>query len=116
MQLEALVGQFVVEIGVRQVWPFLGFCDNRPTPSTEVRFYFDAPFSTSEPDWWLTEGDPDAGLPHLLELNGMTVTAVERAEDRSLTIVFDDGDARLTVSGEPTAHTTGDVWWFGSAG
>jgi hypothetical protein len=32
MDVEQLIGSFVVEIGFRQAWPFLGLCDNRPTP------------------------------------------------------------------------------------
>ena len=39
-------GSFVVEIGYRQ-FPFLGFCDNRPTPSWEARLYIDTTWSIS---------------------------------------------------------------------
>jgi hypothetical protein len=38
---DQIAGSFVVEVGFRQAWPFLGLCDNRPTPAQETRLYID---------------------------------------------------------------------------
>src|SRR3954451_21718759 len=39
--LEALRGNHVVEVGVRQVWPFVTFCDGSDPNVREVRLYID---------------------------------------------------------------------------
>jgi hypothetical protein len=42
VDVNQLACSFVVEIGFRQAWPFLGFCDNRSTPAVEIRLFIDA--------------------------------------------------------------------------
>ena len=96
---ENLVGSFVVEVGERQAWPFLGFCDNRKTPATEVRLYIDA-------DCEVVGGD---GLADLMSL---AVEGAEVADDATLYLQFGEGRS-LTVSGTARSDTVGDVWWFG---
>ena len=43
-EVEPLRGQFVVEVGLRQAWPFLTLCDNAPTPPRETRVYIGTTF------------------------------------------------------------------------
>lgn len=40
----ALRGCFVTEVGVRQAWPFLTFCDSNLNPAQERRLYIDTAF------------------------------------------------------------------------
>jgi hypothetical protein len=94
-----LVGGFVVEVGSRQAWPFVGFCDNAPTPPVETRLYIDTDYEVVGVD----------GLPALM---GLTVSSAGVGPGESLAIVFAEG-AKLVISGDANATTTGDVWWLG---
>ena len=95
----SLTGSFVVEVGERQAWEFLGFCNNDTTPPTECRLYIDTEYRVS-------------GVDGLRGLIHEVVAGVTVASSR-LSITFESG-ASITVSGEPTATTTHDVWWFGT--
>jgi hypothetical protein len=95
-----LVGTFVVEVGERQAWPFLTFCDNRTTPPTETRLYIDA-------DWSVTGARGMGGLMMLTVQNASV-------RDGSLHVEL-SGGAALDVSGVPNQDTVGDVWWLESA-
>lgn len=101
-----LVGLFVVELGERQAWPFIQFCDNRPTPSREVRLYIDTVFDVFLPAVVKVEDR----LHRLLALNNLTVGAVE-VRGPGLDVSFTDG-SRLTISEEAQSWTTGDIWWL----
>lgn len=94
------VGTFVVEVGRRQAWPFLTFCNNDLTPPVETRLYIDT-------DWTVSGG----GLDDLMMLS---VSGVARGDGAELSVTFTDGQV-LTISGQPNAETTHDVWWLGSA-
>lgn len=95
----SLTGSFVVEVGERQGWEFLGFCNNGTTPPTERRLYIDTEYRLS-------------GVDDLRGLMHEVVAALTVASGR-LSITFESG-ASITVSAEPTATTTHDVWWFGT--
>jgi len=105
-----LAGTFVVEVGTRQAWPFIGFCDDRGIKSTEFRLYIDAPWTIGD-----TTGDADSHdtwMVSALEINNRTVSNVLVDAGSNLRIVFLDAPS-VTVSGEPTATTVGDPWWLG---
>lgn len=108
VNLNELVGCFVVEVGERQAWPFVTFCDNRPTRSREVRLYIDTEF------WVIPE--PPPGVDRVLEFVRLASTnnlMVDRvvAGDSGLLLDFGDGQ-QLQIAAEPRADTTGDVWWL----
>ena len=75
-----LVGSFVVEIGIRQAWPFVGFCDNRPTRSRETRLYIDATWSIDDVE------DDDRWLLTAARLNGVNVVRTYVGTDGSLNV------------------------------
>ena len=103
-----LVGRHVVEVGRRQVWPFLTFADAET--AREVRVYVDAAIAVEPtPGGTLHQGDAEV-VPALEGLLGLTVT-VARAGEEGLVLGF--GDATLRVSNEPNAVTTGSPWWVG---
>jgi hypothetical protein len=104
-----LVGSFVVEIGIRQAWPFVGFCDNRPTRSRETRLYIDATWSID--DVVDDVEDDDRRLLTAARLNGVNVVRTYGGTDGSLNVETDRGHT-LVVSGEPTARTVGEPWQF----
>ena len=106
-----LVGSFVVEIGERQAWPFVGFCDNEPTPAVERRLYIDADVVVASPDGRHTEPGRNDVVSALLALNGLTVSEAE-TDKGQLRLSFDDGSA-LVVRGVARADTVGEPWWFG---
>lgn len=102
-----LAGCFVVEVGQRQAWTFIGFADNRPTPGRETRLYIDA-------EWHLHPSGQMGSDPfiQLLELDGLTVDAARTSTDpASLVVMFDNG-ARLVVAAEPAFPTSGAAWWL----
>jgi hypothetical protein len=113
-EVEALRGQFVVEVGVRQAWPFLTLCDNAPTPPRETRLYIGTAFRVGPSPQTFADGDPEPAVAQLLELNNRTVTDVAVGADNQLRLVFDAGQSTLTVDAVPRAFT-GDIWWFGAA-
>ena len=108
-QPQELVGTFIVEVGERQAWPFVTFCDNDTTPSREARLYIDTEFTVNGSNDVSLEGDSSAA--RLFALNCLGVTAVE-VNGAELSIALDDGN-QLVVSGVASAWTTGDVWWLG---
>jgi hypothetical protein len=110
-EVEALRGQFVVEVGVRQAWPFLAFCDNQFEPPRETRLFIGTVFRVGSAPPSFADGDPDAAVAALLELNNRTVTDVELDEANKLQLSFDGGDLVLAVDSEPR-HFTGDIWWL----
>ena len=105
---QELVGSFVVEVGERQAWPFMTFCDNEPTPSREIRLYIDTELTLNGSRVWSSPEDSVA--VHLLSLNNLAVIAVDvKAAELSLTF---DGGNLLVVAGVAAAWTTGDLWWL----
>jgi hypothetical protein len=109
---ERLRGQFVVEVGVRQAWPFMTFYDPSATPALERRLYIDTTFTLQPPGCRVfDDGDPGQAVDALLALNNRTVVDVEKNDRHDLTLRFDD-DRILTISGTRTAFTTHDVWWL----
>ena len=111
-EVEALRTQFVVEVGVRQAWPFLTLCDNAHTPPRETRLYIGTTFRVGSSPLTFTEGDPDLAVAELLELNNRTVTAAAVGADQELRLVFDDGQSTLVVDAVPRDFTGGDIWWL----
>jgi hypothetical protein len=110
VNLEQVVGSFVVEIGFRQAWPFLGLCDNRPTPAQEARLYIDAS--------WAIEGatstsgsanDDIAWLTAAIPVNGRIIETVQVSDDGSLTLTTDIG-ITMVISGEVGPDTIGEPW------
>ena len=112
-EVEDLRAQFVVEVGVRQAWPFLTLCDNAPTPPRETRLYIGTTFRVGSSPQTFADGDPGPAVAQLLELNNRTVTDVTVSAENELHLVFDGGQSTLTVDAVPRAFT-GDVWWFGA--
>ena len=110
MDISELVGSFVVEIGVRQAWPFIGFCDNGPTRSRETRLYIDAPWSTGAVADDDVEDD-DRWLLAAVRLNGANIVGAYVETDGTLKMETDQGHT-LAVAGEPTAGTVGEPWRF----
>lgn len=106
--MEQIAGSYVVEIGFRQAWPFLGLCDNRPADGAEeARLYIDAPWSIGA-----ASGVADDDITWLLAavaLNGQTIETARVGDDGSLHLTADSG-VTLTVSGEPDANTVGEPW------
>jgi hypothetical protein len=106
---QELVGTFVVEIGERQAWPFLTFCDNGATPSREARLYIDTGFTLNGALAWSAADEP--AVVELLPLNNLAVVAVD-VHGTELSLTFSD-DTHMVVSGVAAWWTTGDVWWLG---
>jgi hypothetical protein len=107
-------GSFVTEIGLRQAWPFVTFCNNSlGAHGTERRLYIDAPIRTGAPAVgpWIRDDEPRI-LAALAQLNGLSPRSTRIDGNGSLLISFEDG-SELVVSGDPDDSTTGDVWWFG---
>lgn len=112
MNVTELVGCFVVEVGLRQAWPFVGFCDNRTTPASERRLYIDADAEISPVSTASSFATEESLVSAMMALNGLTVEAATVDASHALRLSFNDGHA-LLVHGEARPNTTGDVWWFG---
>lgn len=110
MDVMNLVDCFVVEVGMRQAWPFVVFCDNRPTPPTETRLYIDAQWTINQTTD-AADSDGTTWMTSALEINNSTVTNVLLDADHNLRIETADGDS-LTVSGEPARTTVREPWWL----
>jgi hypothetical protein len=110
-EVEALRGQFVVEVGLRQAWPFLAFCDNAPTSHRETRLYIGTTFRVGSSPQTFADGDPDPAVAQLLELNNRTVTDVAVGPDNELRLVFDGGESTLTVDAVRRDFSN-DIWWL----
>lgn len=112
MAPDQLAGCFVVEIGLRQAWPFLGFCDNRSTPPQESRLYLDT-------EWCIeaasrvqgTAADEATWLTAALTLNGATIAEAHVADDGTLLLTMTD-QRSLVASGRPGAAPVGEPWWL----
>ncbi|GAT88428.1 hypothetical protein J2T10_002758 [Paenarthrobacter nicotinovorans] len=105
-----LAGMFVVEVGTRQAWPFIGFCDDTGNKAREFRLYIDARWTMGDKG-----GDADSHetwMISALETNNRTVSKVQVDAESNLRIDFFNATS-LAVSGEPTATTVGDPWWLG---
>lgn len=105
-----LIGSFVVEIGVRQAWPFVGFCDNRSTPPTERRLYIEAGIEVRPVREAATGDSLFTQLVALSVLNGLTVTSTEVDDDHTLHIFFTE-EGVLIINGEPGPETSIEPWW-----
>lgn len=110
VDISNLAGSFVVEIGIRQAWPFIGFCDNRLARSRETRLYIDAAWAIDAAVVHDVEDD-ERWLLTAARLNGATVVGAYVGTDGALNVETDEGHA-LVVSGEATASTVGEPWWF----
>jgi hypothetical protein len=110
MDVDRIAGSFVVEFGFRQAWPFLGLCDNRPTPAEETRLYIDTAW-TIEATTSVTGGADDdiAWLTAAVALNGKAINNARVDDDGTLHLTTDSGLA-LVVSGEPQSYTVGEAW------
>ncbi|WP_327038087.1 hypothetical protein [Micromonospora maris] len=110
MDVEQIVGSFVVEIGVRQTWPFVGLCDNRSAPAQETRLYIDASWTIEATT--STSGGVENDIRWLTTAAALNDTTIDTAwidEDGGLHLTTDSGLA-LAVSGEPEPYTTGEPW------
>ncbi len=102
-----LVGWDVLEVGIRQAWPFLTL--GSPLPKRgERRLYIDTAFRVGDSADMVSGAAALSQLGHLCLL---TITNVSSLND-GLTITFDNG-ITLQISGEPSAWTTHDCWWLG---
>ena len=98
----------VVEVGVRQAWPFLAFAWS--SGDRECRLYIDTTFRLGSED--NDHGDAERAAAALLDLNNRTVIEAAADDESRLTVRF-ARDRLLVVEGTPAAFTTQDVWWFG---
>lgn len=102
-----LVGWDVLEVGLRQAWPFITF--GAPTPEREERrLFIDADFSMTAASGESVEGTA------LVRLEPLTLRIVEEIQLAAelLTLRFDDGVV-LTVSSLANPDTVGPPWWIG---
>ncbi|MEV6303668.1 hypothetical protein AB0M02_29955 [Actinoplanes sp. NPDC051861] len=110
MDLEQLAGCFVVEIGIRQAWPFLGICDSRPAQARETRLYIDAEWAIELITRTTGGADDDrAWLTAAVVLNGRTVESARVEHDGCLRLATDSGH-NLVISGQPQPYTVGEPW------
>ncbi|MFE5286257.1 hypothetical protein ACFRAQ_14935 [Nocardia sp. NPDC056611] len=109
--------RFVVEIGIRQAWPYVTFADHRDEASPqEVRLYIDSSFTVMPGPAVpvpAEEDDEKLRLLRLAEVLNRTVHDVTVEDDGSLMVRFHD-NVRLRVSGHSQPWTAHDVWWLGS--
>jgi hypothetical protein len=110
MDVGQLAGCFVVKIGLRQAWPFLGLCDNRPTPAQQARLYIDTSWTIeATPSAAGSADDDTAWLTAAAALNGTTIETARVEHDGSLRLTTDVG-ITLVVSGKPGPETVGEPW------
>ena len=108
MRVDALVGTWVVEVGIRQAWPFLVVAD--ASSGAEVRLYLDAPWTLGASSHDATEDT--AWLVAAAGPNGQNVVEAQHESDGSLIVTTGEG-VSLTVSGRAASYTTGEPWWLG---
>jgi hypothetical protein len=108
-----LQGRYVVEVGLRQAWPFVTFCGSDPSATSEIRLYIDTTFRLDEGRRVFEDGDAERAAAELLDLSNRTVTDVQSSEANELLASFDGGERVLVVAGTPASFTTQDVWWLG---
>jgi hypothetical protein len=88
VDLDQLAGSFVVEIGLRQAWPFLGLRDNRPSPAQEIRLYINATWSIETASLTTGSDDDITWLTAALAFNGETIDDVRVDDDGT---AYDNG-------------------------
>lgn len=101
--IDDFAGCSVVEVGVRQAWPFITVYD--PNTDREARLYIDTPFTVNGVE---ATHDDEWTVP-LLEVTMLGIVAIDRPGE-ALRILFND-QSELVLSGEGSAHTAGEVWW-----
>lgn len=104
MEPESLTGCHVVEVGLRQAWPFVTFAESA---GRESRLYIDTVFSV-EPAFLDVGDDEQRRLLALAEILMGTVIAASVSADGALSLAFDG--IRLVVRGESAPFTTQDNW------
>lgn len=102
-----LVGRHVVEVGVRQAWPFVTIADHRS--GREVRLYVDSWIRLFADRVALRQDDASL-LAALAAVNMLTVTSA-RVADGELQLEFEDVSVR--VDGVGNHLTGGSSWWIG---
>lgn len=100
----SLVGCHVVEVGVRQAWPFLTFAD--PTSGTELRLFIDAPVRVT-PDGVPLRQDDERVLSALERVSMLTVDEVTTSDGHLLLRLEDQ---LVWISGTGNELTTGEAW------
>lgn len=101
-----------MEIGLRQAWLFLGFCDNRSTPPYESRLYLDTGWCIEA--GFRVRGTADDGVTWLtagFTLNGATIAEAHVADDGTLLLATTD-QRSLIAAGQPDATPVGEPWWL----
>ncbi|MEO5875738.1 MAG: hypothetical protein ABIS86_06805 [Streptosporangiaceae bacterium] len=107
-----LYGYSVIEIGIRQAWPFVKFASSAEGDHPEIRLNIDSGFTVTGIDRKGSSGEEDDDelwVRRLLEVNNLTVQHGRIEPDASLVLTFDDGVC-LRVNGSPAPWTTQDVW------
>lgn len=107
----ALKGQFVVEIGARQAWAFVTFCE--PGGDSESRLFIDTAFTVGETR--VSSSDPLHGLAAIGRVANLTVNEASKGASGDLSLVFDDGTT-MAISGAGESWTTHAPWWLAPAG
>lgn len=102
-----LVGRHVVEVGMRQAWPFLTLAD--PVTGREVRIYVDASVRVS-PDVVPLRQDDNGLLLALDRVNMLTVDSA-RAVEGALELTLEDHV--VWIDGQENELTTHTCWWVG---
>ena len=102
--VHALRGQFVVEFGVRQAWPFLTFCDTAKTPAVETRLYIDTSFRVGTGPTLFADGDPDPAVAALGGLEQPMGYGCDARDRNELTVTFDSG--HQVLASRPTLGPT----------
>jgi hypothetical protein len=87
-----LQGRFVAEVGLRQAWPFVAFCDSHPSATSEIRLYIDTTFRLEPGRRVFEDGDAERAAAELLDLSNRTLTDVQTKEANELLLSFDGGD------------------------
>ena len=111
MNVDQIAGSFVVEVGFRQAWPFLGLADNRPTVARETRLYIDSTWTINSTTSLTGEADDDvAWLTAAIAMNGETIDSA-RLDDNILRLTTTSG-IQLLIANEQQPYTIGEPWHF----
>lgn len=111
VDVDDLIGTFVVEYGARQAWSFLTLADNKATPEVERRLYIESGIEV-RPTRAISPGDAIATQVQALSaLIGLTVTSATVDDDNSLRLTFTDGGL-LVVDGVADEETSIEPWWI----
>jgi hypothetical protein len=105
----------VVEIGIRQAWPYVTFANHHDEATIpEVRLYIDSSFTVIPAPTDLgtgEEGDEQLWLLRLAEVLNLTVQDAAVDDNANLIVTF-HGNVCLRVSGHGASWTTQDSWWL----